>query len=168
MFGYYVLWLVHAHLCTDLHENSNYILFYRTQSWLPKIFTGKEFGSQISLNIVNEVNKVDDLDKATCGRRPLVVDNLLWKTAFGGDDLRWKTIFSGRWSLVEDDLSWETTFGGKRRWKTTFGKTFNGRWPLVGDYLWQKMTFDGSWPLMEDNIWLWLLPLSVTEQLSPN
>ena len=28
---------------------SNYNLFYRTQIWLPKILTGQEFGSQISL-----------------------------------------------------------------------------------------------------------------------
>ena len=106
---------MHTHLCTDLHENSNDILFYHSQSWLPKILNGKEFGSQISLNIVNEVNKVDDLDKATCGRRPLVVDNLLWKTAFRGrqpsveDNHWWKTTFGGRRPLVEDNLWWKTT-----------------------------------------------------------
>ena len=37
-------------------------LFYCTLIWLSKILTGQEFGSQISLNIVNEVIQVDELD----------------------------------------------------------------------------------------------------------
>ena len=48
------------------------------------------------------------------GRRPLVEDDLRWKTTSVGrrplekplveDDLRWKMTFSGRQPLVEDDL----------------------------------------------------------------
>ena len=47
-----------------------------------------------------------------CGRRPLVEDNLQWKTTFGGrwlsmeDNLRWKTTFGGRQPSVEDNLQW--------------------------------------------------------------
>ena len=37
------------------------------------------------------------------GRRPLVEDDLWWKTTFGGRQL-----------LVEDDLWWKTTFGGRQ------------------------------------------------------
>ena len=61
---------------------SNYNLFYRTQIWFPKLLTRKEFGSQISLNIVDEVIEVDELDKGN-----------MWKMTFGGTR-----------SLVEDDL----------------------------------------------------------------
>ena len=50
------------------------------------------------------------------GRRPLV-----------GDDLLWKTTSVGRRPLVEDNLCWKTTFGERRPseeddilWKTTF------------------------------------------------
>ena len=42
---------------------SNYNLFYHTQIWFPKILTRQEFGSQISLNIVDEVIYVDELNE---------------------------------------------------------------------------------------------------------
>ena len=42
---------------------SNYNLFYCTLILPSKIFTGQEFGSQISLNIVKEVIEVDELNK---------------------------------------------------------------------------------------------------------
>ena len=83
------------------------------------------------------------------GRRPLVEDNL-----------RWKTNFSGSKSLVEDDLRWKTTFGKRRpvvkdnrRWKTTIG----GRRPSVEDNLKWNMTFlenylSGRQPSVEDDI----------------
>ena len=51
------------------------------------------------------------------GRRPLVEDDLWWKTTYVGrrplveDDLWWKTTFGGRHPLVEDDLWWKTTYG---------------------------------------------------------
>ena len=73
------------------------------------------------------------------GRRPLVEDNIWWKTAskqgrrlrFGmltvltnirptkvlwlmEDDLWRKTTFGGRQPLVEDELRWKTTFGGRQ------------------------------------------------------
>ena len=59
------------------------------------------------------------------GRRPLLEDNL-----------RWKTTFSGRHPSVEDDFRWKTTFG----WKMTFGwmTTFGGRRPTVEDDFWWK------------------------------
>ena len=44
------------------------------------------------------------------GGRPLMEDNLRWKTTFNGrqpsmeDNLWWKTTFDGRWPLIEDDL----------------------------------------------------------------
>ena len=69
------------------------------------------------------------------GRRPLVEDDLRWKTTSVGrrpleeDDLWWKTTFGGRRLLVEDDLRWKTTFGGRR--------------PMVEDDLWWKTTFGG-------------------------
>ena len=78
------------------------------------------------------------------GRRPLVEDDLLWKTTFGGrrpsmeDDLRWKMTFCGRRPLVEDDLWWKTAFDGRR--------------PLVEDNLWWKTTFGGRRPLVEDDL----------------
>ena len=72
----------------------------------------------------------DDLRWKTTfgGRRPMLEDNLWWKTPLVEDDLRWKTTFGGRRLSVEDDLQWKTTFGGRRPmveddllWKTTFG-----------------------------------------------
>ena len=70
------------------------------------------------------------------GRRPLVEDNLWWKTTSVGrrplveDDLWWKTTFSGRRLSVEDDLRWKVTMvEDDLRWKTTFG----GRRLLVED-----------------------------------
>jgi len=62
------------------------------------------------------------------GRRPLVED-----------DLRWKTTSVGRQPLVEDDLGWKTTFGGRQ--------------PLVEDDLWWKMTYGGRRPSVEDDFW---------------
>ena len=45
---------------------------------------------------------MDELDEGNIyGRRPLVEDNL-----------EWKTIFSEKQPLVEDDLQWKTTFDG--------------------------------------------------------
>ena len=53
-------------------------------------------------------------------------DNCWWKMAFGGrqqfgerrplveDDLRWKTTFSGRRPSVEDDVWWKMTYGGRQ------------------------------------------------------
>ena len=79
-------------------------LFYCTWIWLSKILTGHEFGSQISLNIVNEVIEVDDLDEGN-----------MWNSPFGGrrplveDYLRWTTTFGGRRPLVEDDLRLKVT-----------------------------------------------------------
>ena len=62
---------------------SNYNIFYRTQIWLPKILTGQEFSSKKSLNIVDEVIEVDEVDKGDIsGRQPLVKDDLLWKMTF--------------------------------------------------------------------------------------
>ena len=61
---------------------SNYNLFYLAKIWLPKILTAQEFSSQISLNIVDEVIEVDELDKGN-----------MWKMTFGGTR-----------PLVEDDL----------------------------------------------------------------
>ena len=68
------------------------------------------------------------------GRRPLVED-----------EIRWKTASVGRQPLVEADLWWKTPFGGRR--------------PLVGENLWWKTTFSGRRPsismedylLVEDN-----------------
>ena len=46
------------------------------------------------------------------GRRPLVEDDIQWKTTFGGrrpsveDDPRGKKTFGGRRPLVENDLRW--------------------------------------------------------------
>ena len=48
------------------------------------------------------------------GRRPLVEDDLQWKTTSVGrrplveDDFWWKTTFGGRRPLVEDDFWWKT------------------------------------------------------------
>ena len=71
------------------------------------------------------------------GRRPLVED-----------DLWWRTTSVGRRPLVEDDLWRKTIFGGRRvsvedhlRWKT----------PLVEDDLWWKTTFTGRQLLVEDD-----------------
>ena len=50
-----------------------------------KILTGQEFGSQISLNIVDEVIEVDKVDKyKISGRQPLVENTLHLKTTIGG------------------------------------------------------------------------------------
>ena len=66
------------------------------------------------------------------GRRPLVED-----------DLRWKTTSVGRRPLekplVEDDLRWKMTFGGRR--------------PSVEDDLWLKTTYGGRQPSVEDDFW---------------
>ena len=61
------------------------------KNWIPKILTGKEFGSQISINVVAEGN--------ISGTQSLLEDDLRWKT-----DLQWKTPFGGREPSVEDDL----------------------------------------------------------------
>ena len=109
------------------------------------------YTNQISLNIVNEVNKVDELDKGNMrkttygGRQTSMEHDLRWKTTLCGrwpsveDDLWWKTTFGGRRSLVEDDFWWKETFSGRRplveddlQWKATFGKTFDWRHPLRG------------------------------------
>ena len=73
------------------------------------------------------------------GRRPLVEDNL-----------RWKTTFDGRLPLVENDLWWNMTFGGRRplvegdltlveednlRWKTTFCRRWLGWTVPHSDFL---------------------------------
>ena len=91
------------------------------------------------------------------GTRPLVEDNLLWKTTFGGrrpsveddfrwethsveDNLLWKTTFEGWQSLVEDTLQWRKTFGGI--WpsgKTTFARRPGGGRPSVQDDFRWKM-----------------------------
>ena len=98
-----------------------------TQIRLPKILTGQDFGCQISLNIVDWVSEVDELDEGN-----------MWKMTFGKtgplvkDDLRWKTTFGGRQSLVEDNLCRETTF--------------IGRWPLLEDDRGQNTTFVGRRP----------------------
>ena len=62
----------------------------------------------------------------------------------------------GRRPMVEDDLWWKTTFGGRRtsvegnlRWKTTF----SGRQPSMKDNLWWNMTLGGRWPYLKDNFW---------------
>ena len=53
-------------------------------------------------------------------RRPLVEDDLWWKTTFGGrrslveDDLRRKMTFCGRRPTEEDNLRWKTTFSGRQ------------------------------------------------------
>ena len=81
------------------------------------------------------------------GRRPLMEDDLWWKTTFDGrrpsmeDDLRWKTTFDGRRPLMEDDLWWKTTF--------------DGRQPLMEDTLWWKTTFDGrrQWGQPQKHCW---------------
>ena len=70
-------------------------------------------------------------------------------------------------TIKEGLLRRKTTFDG--RWplteddlwqKTTFDRddfwrktTFDGRRPLTGDDPWWKMTFDGRRPLMEDDLW---------------
>ena len=54
------------------------------------------------------------------GRRPLMEDDLVWKTTIGGrqpsleDDLWWKATFGGRQLSGEDNLQWKTTFDGRR------------------------------------------------------
>ena len=61
------------------------------------------------------------------GRRPLVEDEIWWKTTFDGrqplleDNLQFKMTCGGRQPLVEDDLWWKT------EWKTPF----SGRRPLL-------------------------------------
>ena len=72
---------------------------YWTEIWFSKIFEhcwGGHWGGWVWQR------------QYTYGRRPLVKDNLWWKTTFGG-----------RRPLVEDDLWWNTTFGGKNvhTWK---------------------------------------------------
>ena len=63
------------------------------------------------------------------------------------DDLRWKTIFDGRRSLMEEDLRWKTTFDERRplmedelRWKTTFG----GRRPSCSSSIFLAGAIDHS------------------------
>ena len=51
-------------------STSNYNLFYRTQNWLPNILNGQEFGFQISLNIVDGVIEVDELDEGNISAAP--------------------------------------------------------------------------------------------------
>merc|ERR1711954_55144 len=54
------------------------------------------------------------------GGRPLVEDDLWWKTTFGEeqpsvkDDLWWKTTFGGRQPLVKDNGWWRITLGRRR------------------------------------------------------
>ena len=80
-------------------------------------------------------------------QRPLVEDNLLWKTTFRGRhpsveyDLRWKTTFRGRRPMVEDVLWWKTSFSERR---PSVEDTFCGRRPLVEDNLQWKTTFFAS------------------------
>ena len=54
----------------------------------------------------------DDLQRKTTfgGRRPLVEDDLWWKTPLVEDGLQWKTTFGGRRPMVENDLQWKTNF----------------------------------------------------------
>ena len=47
--------------------------FYHTQIWFPKSITRQEFGSHISINIVDKVIEVDELNECN-----------IWKRTFGG------------------------------------------------------------------------------------
>ena len=64
--------------------------------------------------------------------------------------------FDGRRPLIEDDLWWKTTLDGRlplaeeNLWRKT---TLDRRRPLTGDDLWQKTTIDKRRPLTEDNLW---------------
>ena len=61
------------------HQITTFFIVHKFGSL--KILTGQEFGSQISLNIVDEVIKVDELDECNMLH---VEDSLLWKMTFGG------------------------------------------------------------------------------------
>ena len=77
------------------------------------------------------------------------------------DDLRWRTTFDGRRSLMEYNLRWKTTFDGRRpsmeddQW---WRKTNDGRRPSMGDELqWRHPSMgedlcDGRQLLMEDDL----------------
>ena len=60
-------------------------------------------------------------------RRPLMKDNLWWKTTFDGIQ-----------PLMEDNLWWNTPLMEDNLWWNT---------PLMEDNLWWKTTFDGRQPL---------------------
>ena len=60
------------------HQITTFFIVHKFGSL--KILTGQEFGSQISLNIVDEVIEVDEVDEGNIsGRLPFVEDNLRWK-----------------------------------------------------------------------------------------
>ena len=65
-----------------------------------------------------------------------------------------QTTFGWRQPSVDNDLQWNTNF--------------SRRWPLVEDELCWNANFGGRQPLVEDYLQWWLLPLTVTAQLSPN
>ena len=70
-------------------------------------------------------------------RRPLIEDDILWKTTFDGrqpsveDNLRWKTTFGGRQPSVKDNLWWKMTFGGMAEDDLRWENTFSGRQPSL-------------------------------------
>ena len=75
----------------------------------------------------------------TCdGRRPLMEDNLCWKTTF-----------VGRQPLMEGDLWWKVTFDGRQ---PLMEDNFDGTQHLMEDNLWWKTTFDGRRPLVEEDL----------------
>ena len=69
------------------------------------------------------------------GRRPLVEDDLWWKTTFRGKRPLGLTTFGIRQPFIEDNLRWKMTFGGRR--------------PSVEDKLCWKMTFGERRPFVE-------------------
>ena len=79
------------------------------------------------------------------GRRPLVEDDLRWKTTFSEDNLWWKTTLGGKQPSVEDNLGLKTTFSDRRpsvednlRWKTTLSE----RRPSVDPCLLPSLLYD--------------------------
>ena len=89
------------------------------------------------------------------GRKPLMVDNLWWKTTFAGrqplleDNLCRKTIFAGIRPLIGRRPLLECTFDGRQPLQENKEDTFGGRLPFMGGDLWWEKPLDERQPLMK-------------------